>query len=117
LLAIQSEEKQFVLMGLFIAGFFMSWYHGPVTAFFMTGDARRAHATSVGVYMFATQFVGGLGTFKWSARSLIFTTCSSSANRRRGLVCARCSCFWSSTSFAATASSSDLDAFHAEPYD
>jgi MFS transporter, Spinster family, sphingosine-1-phosphate transporter len=61
LLAIQSEEKKFVLMGLFIAGFFMSWYHGPVTAVLHDMMPRRAHATSVGVYMFATQLVGGLG--------------------------------------------------------
>src|SRR4029077_3014615 len=32
LLAIQSEEKSTVLIGLAIAFFFMSWYHGPVTA-------------------------------------------------------------------------------------
>ena len=32
LLAIQSEEKSTVLVGFFIASFFMSWYHGPVTA-------------------------------------------------------------------------------------
>src|SRR5204863_449755 len=46
---------------LFIAGFFMSWYHGPVTAVLHDMMPRRAHATSVGVYMFATQLVGGLG--------------------------------------------------------
>jgi len=28
LLAIQSEEKSMVLVGLFVATFFMSWYHG-----------------------------------------------------------------------------------------
>lgn len=61
LLAIQSEEKRVVLMGLFVAGFFMSWYHGPVTAVIHDMMPRRAHATSVGVYMFATQLVGGLG--------------------------------------------------------
>lgn len=61
LLAIQSEEKQTVLVGLAIAGFFMSWYHGPVTAVLHDMMPRRAHATSVGVYMFATQLVGGLG--------------------------------------------------------
>jgi MFS family permease len=61
LLAIQSEEKQTVLVGLFVAGFFMSWYHGPVTAVLHDMMPRRAHATSVGVYMFATQLVGGLG--------------------------------------------------------
>jgi len=57
LLAIQSEEKATVLVGLFVAGFFMSWYHGPVTAVFTDMMPRRAHATSVGVYMFATQIV------------------------------------------------------------
>jgi MFS transporter, Spinster family, sphingosine-1-phosphate transporter len=61
LLAIQSEEKQTVLIGLFIAGFFMSWYHGPVTAVIHDMMPRRAHSSSIGVYMFATQLIGGLG--------------------------------------------------------
>lgn len=61
LLAIQSEEKHTVLAGLFIAGFFMSWYHGPVTAIIHDMMPRRAHATSVGVYMTVTQLVGALG--------------------------------------------------------
>jgi hypothetical protein len=38
----------------------MSWYHGPVTAVLHDMMPRRAHATSVGVYMFATQLVGGI---------------------------------------------------------
>jgi MFS family permease len=61
LLAIQSEEKQTVLVGLFIAGFFMSWYHGPVTAVIHDMMPRRAHSTSIGIYMFATQLIGGSG--------------------------------------------------------
>jgi len=61
LLAIQSEEKSSVLVGFSIAFFFMSWYHGPVTAVLHDMMPRRAHATSVGVYMFATQLFGGLG--------------------------------------------------------
>jgi MFS transporter, Spinster family, sphingosine-1-phosphate transporter len=61
LLAIQSEEKQTVLIGLFVAGFFMSWYHGPVTAVIHDMMPRRAHSSSIGVYMFATQLIGGLG--------------------------------------------------------
>ena len=60
-LAIQSEEKSTVLVGFAIAVFFMSWYHGPVTAVIHDMMPRRAHATSVGVYMFATQLLGGLG--------------------------------------------------------
>ena len=61
LLAIQSEEKSTVLVSLAIAFFFMSWYHGPVTAVLHDMMPRRAHATSIGVYMFATQLLGGLG--------------------------------------------------------
>ena len=61
LLAIQSEEKSTVLIGLSVAFFFMSWYHGPVTAVLHDMMPRRAHATSVGIYMLATQLVGGLG--------------------------------------------------------
>jgi Flp pilus assembly protein protease CpaA len=61
LLAIQTEEKTTVLVALSVAFFFMSWYHGPVTAVLHDMMPRRAHATSVGVYMFATQLLGGLG--------------------------------------------------------
>jgi MFS family permease len=61
LLAIQSEEKQQVIAGLFAAVFFMSWYHGPVTAVIHDMMPRRAHSTSIGIYMFATQLLGGLG--------------------------------------------------------
>jgi MFS family permease len=61
LLAIQSEEKSTVLVCFAIAVFFMSWYHGPVTAVLHDMMPRRAHATSIGVYMFATQLIGGLG--------------------------------------------------------
>ena len=61
LVAIQSEEKSILLVALAFAFFFMSWYHGPVTAVLHDMMPRRAHATSVGVYMFATQLIGGLG--------------------------------------------------------
>ena len=61
LLAIQSDEKWVVLAALFIAGYFMSWYHGPVTAVLHDLTPRRAHATAIGVYMFVTQLVGALG--------------------------------------------------------
>lgn len=61
LVAIQSDEKWIVLGGLLIASFFMSWYHGPVTAVIHDMMPRRAHATSIGLYMFVTQLVGGFG--------------------------------------------------------
>jgi MFS transporter, Spinster family, sphingosine-1-phosphate transporter len=61
LFAILSDDKWIVLIGLFVSGFFMSWYHGPVTAVIHDMMPRRAHATSVGIYMFMTQLLGGLG--------------------------------------------------------
>jgi Flp pilus assembly protein protease CpaA len=50
-----------VLAALALASFFMSWYHGPVTAVIHDMMPRRAHATSIGVYMFVTQLVGAFG--------------------------------------------------------
>jgi len=61
LLAIQSEEKRIVLAGFFVSMFFMSWYHGPTTAVIHDLTPQRAHATAIGIYMFVTQLVGGLG--------------------------------------------------------
>jgi MFS family permease len=59
--SLAAEGKGMVLTAFFIAGFFMSWYHGPVTAIIHDLVPRRAHATSVGVYMFITQLVGAFG--------------------------------------------------------
>lgn len=59
--ALYAQSKETVLMAFFVAGFFMSWYHGPVTAIIHDMMPRRAHATSVGVYMFVTQLVGAFG--------------------------------------------------------
>jgi len=61
LLAIQADEKWMVLAGFFVSMFFMSWYHGPTTAVLHDLTPQRAHATAVGVYMFATQLFGALG--------------------------------------------------------
>ena len=61
LLAIQSDEKWIVLAGLFVSGYFMSWYHGPVTAVIHDLTPQRAHATAIGIYMFVTQLLGALG--------------------------------------------------------
>jgi len=60
LLAIQSDEKVVVLAGFFVAMFFMSWYHGPTTAVLHDLTPQRAHATAIGLYMFATQLLGAL---------------------------------------------------------
>jgi predicted MFS family arabinose efflux permease len=61
ILAIQTDEQWLVLASLAMAAFFISWYHGPVTAVIHDMMPRRAHATSIGVYMFVTQLVGGFG--------------------------------------------------------
>jgi MFS family permease len=61
LMAIQSDEKWVVLVGLFVSGYFMSWYHGPVTAVIHDLTPQRAHATAIGIYMFVTQLLGALG--------------------------------------------------------
>ena len=61
LLAIQTDEQNLVLFAFALSAFFMSWYHGPVTAVIHDMMPRRAHATSIGVYMFVTQLVGGFG--------------------------------------------------------
>jgi MFS family permease len=58
--AIATEEKQDVIIAFFIAGFFMSWYHGPVTAVIHDLMPESAHSTSVGMYMFVTQLFGGM---------------------------------------------------------
>jgi len=59
--ALAARDKMLVLAAFFMASFFLSWYHGPATAVIHDLVPRRAHATSVGVYMFATQLVGALG--------------------------------------------------------
>jgi MFS family permease len=61
LLSIQSEDKRVVLVGFFVSMFFMSWYHGPTTAVIHDLTPQRAHATAIGLYMFATQLIGALG--------------------------------------------------------
>ena len=58
--AITTEEKLAVVIAFFTAGYFMSWYHGPVTAVIHDLMPQRAHASSVGVYMSATQLLGGI---------------------------------------------------------
>ena len=44
-----------------LAGFFMSWYHGPVTAIIHDMMPPRAYASSLGVYMLVTQLAGAFG--------------------------------------------------------
>lgn len=65
--ALAAASKLMVLTAFFVAGFFMSWYHGPVTAIIHDLMPARAHSTSVGIYMFVTQSVGAFGPY-WVGR-------------------------------------------------
>ena len=57
-----ATDSRATLLGAFtVAGFFMSWYHGPVTAIIHDMMPPRAYATSVGLYMFVTQLAGAFG--------------------------------------------------------
>lgn len=59
--ALAAQSKPVVLLAFFLAGSFMSFYHGPVTALIHDMTPTRAHATSVGVFMFVTQLLGAFG--------------------------------------------------------
>ena len=56
-----SDNRDTILAAFSIAGFFMSWYHGPVTAIIHDMMPPRAYARSVGMYMFVTQLAGAFG--------------------------------------------------------
>ncbi len=56
-----SDNRDTILAAFSIAGFFMSWYHGPVTAMIHDMMPPRAYARSVGLYMFVTQLAGAFG--------------------------------------------------------
>ncbi len=59
--ALAAEQKGAVLAAFFLSSFFLSWYHGPVTAVIHDMMPGRAHATSLGLYMFVTQLAGAFG--------------------------------------------------------
>lgn len=54
--ALHTDSK-FTVLCLFFAGtFFMTWYHGPVTALIHDLTPPRAHASAIGVYYFFVNF-------------------------------------------------------------
>jgi predicted MFS family arabinose efflux permease len=59
--ALAADDKRLVLAAFFLASSFMSFYHGPIAAVIHDMTPTRAHATSVGVYMFVTQLLGAFG--------------------------------------------------------
>jgi predicted MFS family arabinose efflux permease len=58
---LATDDRLQLLLGFGLAAFFMSWYHGPVTAMIHDMMPPRAYATSVGLYMFVTQLAGAFG--------------------------------------------------------
>lgn len=57
-LALQAGHKRAFLAAFFGAGFFMSWYHGPVTAIIHDLVPARAQSTALGLYMFVVHLLG-----------------------------------------------------------
>ena len=58
---LAADSREGILVAFSLAGFFMSWYHGPTTAIIHDMMPPRAYASSVGVYMFVTQLAGAFG--------------------------------------------------------
>ena len=58
---LATDSRQTLLFAFSVAAYFMSWYHGPVTAIIHDLMPPRAYATSVGLYMFVTQLAGAFG--------------------------------------------------------
>jgi len=50
--ALRAPTKSGVLSFFFVGSFFMTWYHGPVTALIHDLTPPRAHATGMGIYYF-----------------------------------------------------------------
>ncbi len=71
------------LLCLFFAGvFFMTWYHGPVTAVIHDLTPPRAHATAIGVYYFFVNF------FATTAASVLIGRVADSYGLLAGMHCA-----------------------------
>ncbi len=50
LCAVHTSSKTLFLVSFFLSGFFLSWYHGPLTAVLHDMTPERAHATAMGLY-------------------------------------------------------------------
>ena len=48
--ALHTPVKAHFIVFFFLGGFFMSWYHGPLTAVLHDLTPERAHATAMGLY-------------------------------------------------------------------
>jgi len=56
--ALHTGSKFTVLFLLFTGTFFMTWYHGPVTAVIHDLTPPRNHASAIGLYYFFVNFFG-----------------------------------------------------------
>lgn len=50
--ALHAGSKPAFLVAFFLGSFFLTWYHGPVTAIMHDLVPQRAHATAMGLYLF-----------------------------------------------------------------
>jgi len=48
--AVHTPSKSTFLIAFFLSGFFLSWYHGPLTAVLHDMTPERGHATAMGLY-------------------------------------------------------------------
>jgi len=55
--ALHSSGKVVFLALFFVACFFMTWYHGPLTATLHDLTPARAHATALGLYYFVVNLL------------------------------------------------------------
>ena len=54
--SFHATNKTLFVILFFLGSFFMTWYHGPLTAIMHDLIPERAHATAVGLYLFVAHF-------------------------------------------------------------
>ena len=54
--SFHAANKTLFVILFFLGSFFMTWYHGPLTAIIHDLIPERAHATAVGLYLFVAHF-------------------------------------------------------------
>lgn len=91
-LALETPSKGLFFSLFFLAMFFATWYHGPVTAIIQDLTPPRAHATAMGVYYFFLNLFATVPAF-WVAGviadrySLLATLRTALAAQVAGAVC------------------------------
>jgi sugar phosphate permease len=80
--ALHTGSKLHVLCLFFTGTFFMTWYHGPVTAVIHDLTPPRAHASAIGMYYFFVNF------FATTAASALVGKIADSYGLLAGMHCA-----------------------------